>query len=107
MPKHDVAESRGSGKWTRPDAYIESLLRARGARKSNAAPPRTEPEAPRLLLSTIPFFAIMAALMVLAAAIMLAAWPGNQPAIKQRVEPAEQGVAAKGWLEKAERDFHK
>jgi hypothetical protein len=38
---------------------------------------------------------------------MIAAWPGNQPQPKPRTETREQGVAAKGWLQDAEREFHK
>jgi hypothetical protein len=57
-----------------------------------------------LLLSTLPFIALIAALGLLTVAIMVAAWPGRpqgHPPARQH----EQGVAAKGWLQKAEREF--
>jgi hypothetical protein len=57
------------------------------------------------LLSTIPFLALFAALAILAVAIMVIAWPGNQPQVETRPLPHEQGVAPKGWLQKAEKDF--
>jgi hypothetical protein len=107
MPKHDLIESSDAQRWTRPDAYFEALARRRTARKARSPKPRTQPEAPRLLLSTLPFLAVISALAVLAAAIMIAAWPGNQPQPKPRTETREQGVAAKGWLQDAEREFHK
>ena len=68
---------------------------------------RTEPETPRLLLSTLPFVALLGALGVLAAAIIIIAWPGNRLQVKPPAEAHEKGVAAKGWLQEAERDFHR
>ena len=46
-------------------------------------------------------------LLLFTAVIMVAAWPGNQPQSRERAETHVQGVAAKGWLQDAERDFHK
>jgi hypothetical protein len=73
-------------------------------KREPASVARTQPESPRLLLSTLPFIALIAALGLLTVAILIAAWPGRP----QRHPPPrqhEQGVAPKGWLEKARREF--
>jgi hypothetical protein len=77
----------------------------RTARRRRQPNPRTQPEAPRLLLSTIPFLALIAALGVLGVAIMVAAWPGSQPAPRPKPAQHELGVAPKGWLQEAEKQF--
>ena len=93
-------------RWTRADAYISALARRRTARRSREPEsPRTQPEAPRLLLSTIPFLALIAALAILAVAIMVIAWPGGHPQPAQHPVQKERGVAAKGWFQEAEKDF--
>lgn len=92
--------------WTRIDEYIVSLARTRDARRSRALRPRTTPEEPRFVLSTLPFLLLMAALLVMAVAIFLVAWPGSQPAPKPAPEAREPGVAPRGWLDDAEREFH-
>ena len=92
-------------RWTRADDYLGVLARRRTARRQRDAGPRTQPESPRLLLSTIPFLALFAALAILAVGIMVIAWPGSQPRIEPKPLPHEQGVAPKGWLQKAEKDF--
>lgn len=90
--------------WTRIEDYIEPLVRR--SRLRRLIKPRTQPEAPRMLLSTLPFIALLAALAVLAVAIMIAAWPGGQPPTRPRAEQHEQGYAPKGWFQKAQREFH-
>ena len=62
---------------------------------------------PRLLLSTIPFLALLAAMAILAVGIMIVAWPGGQPQATPRPVAQQQGVAAKGWFQEAEKDFRK
>ncbi|HEX3677658.1 MAG TPA: hypothetical protein VHU79_09755 [Sphingomicrobium sp.] len=95
------------GKWTRPDDYIEALALKRAFRRKRRGRERTEPESPRLLLSTVPFLALLGLLGVLAVAIMVAAFPGTQPEAKTPPPPArQQGVAARGWFEEAQREFH-
>jgi hypothetical protein len=94
-------------RWTRADDYIGALARRRTARRSRDGGPRTQPEAPRLLLSTIPFLALIAALAILAVAIMVVAWPGVQPQQTRRAVEREQGVAPKGWFQEAEKEFRK
>lgn len=92
-------------RWTRADDYLGAFARRRTARREREAPVRTQPEAPRLLLSTIPFLALIAALAILAVAIMVVAWPGGQPQASRRAAPREQGVAAKGWFQEAQKEM--
>jgi anti-sigma factor RsiW len=94
-------------RWTRADDYLGAMARRRTARRQREPGPRTQPETPRLLLSTIPFLALIAALAILAVAIMIVAWPGSQPQPRQASVAREQGVAAKGWFQDAEREFRK
>lgn len=94
--------------WTRPDRYLRAMALKRTARRARADKPRTQPESPRLLLSTLPFLALLIVLAVLAVATMITAFPGNQP--RQRARPVaahEQGIAARGWYQNAEKEFHK
>ena len=60
-----------------------------------------------MLLSTVPFLALMTLLAILAIAIMVAAFPGNQPAPKKpQIAQHEQGIAPKGWLQEAQKEMH-
>ena len=96
-------------KWTSADDYIDGLIRLRRNRNARRKPvARTEPETPRLLLSTLPFAALLVALGMLSMAIMIAAWPIHQAtAAKQQPAQAERGVAAKGWFQEAQKDMHR
>ena len=61
-----------------------------------------------MLLSTLPFLALLALLAVLAVAIMILAFPGNQPSPKpQQAAAREQGRAERGWFQEAQKQFHK
>ena len=94
--------------WTRPEVYFEALARRRTERRKREPLVRTQPESPRLLLSTLPFIALIAALGLLAIAIMVTAWPGRMQHRPERHPPPqqqEQGVAPKGWFQEAEREF--
>ena len=91
--------------WTRIDEYVVSLARTRSARRAGSPKPRTQPEEPRFSLSTLPFLLLMAALLVVTLAIFLIAWPGSRPQQQPKVEAREQGVAPRGWLDDAEREF--
>ena len=107
MKRHGVTESP-AGKWTRPEDYLGAMARKRRFRRNRARDERTQPESPHLLLSTLPFLAMMALLAVLAVAIMIAAFPVTQPHEKAaQVAQREQGVAARGWFQEAQRDFHR
>jgi hypothetical protein len=57
------------------------------------------------MLSTLPFFALLAAMAVLTVAIMVVAWPGSQPQVQPQPVQHEQGVAAKGWFQEARKEF--
>lgn len=107
MKRQGVTESP-AGKWTRPEDYLRALARKRGYRHARDSRGRTEPESPRLLLSTLPFMALFALLGVLAAAIIVAAFPGSQPRhYALQAAKKEQGVASPGWFQEAKRDFHR
>ena len=83
------------------------MARKRSFRRAREPKLRTQPERPRLLLSTLPFLALLSMLAVLAVGIMVIAFPGTQPQIREPTPAAkEQGVAQRGWFEKAEREFH-
>ncbi len=91
--------------WTRIDEYVVSLARVRSARRAGSPKPRTQPEEPRFDLSTLPFLLLMGALLVMAFAVFLVAWPGSRPEKQPQLEEREHGVAKRGWLEDAEREF--
>jgi hypothetical protein len=94
--------------WTGPDAYISAMARKRGYRRARGEKRRTQPESPRMLLSTAPFLVLMVLLGVLAVAIMVIAFPGNQPQPKpHQVAAKEQGRAERGWFQEAEKEMHK
>lgn len=103
--KEELAPPSPIQGWTRAEDYLGVLARRRTARKQREPSRRTQPEAPRLLLSTLPFLALIAALGLLAVAIMITDFPGNQPQHKPQAQPHEQGVAAKGWFQKAQKEF--
>jgi uncharacterized protein HemX len=106
MKRQGLTESP-AGKWTQAEDYLGAMARKRSFRRGRRLPDRTEPEAPRMLLSTVPFLALIALLGVLAVAIMVLAFPGSQPQEKpKQVAQKEQGVAAKGWFQEAQREFH-
>ena len=102
--KGDLAPAKES--WTRLDDYLASLARRRTARRARTPGPRTEPEAPHFLLSTLPFLALIAGLAVMSVAIAIAAWPVHQPVVaNNRPVPHELGTAPKGWFQKAQKEF--
>jgi len=67
---------------------------------------RTQPETPRLLLSTLPFLALIMAMAVLAVGIMILTFPGAQPQPQPRPAAHQHGVASKGWFQEAQKQFH-
>lgn len=106
--KEQLASPAAGSSWTRPDAYLGAMARKRSFRRRNADRQRTQPERPRLLLSTVPFLALIGLLGILAVAIMIVAFPGNQPQqeLKQAVQK-EQGVADRGWFQEAQKEMHR
>lgn len=106
--KEPVASPRSDETWTRPDAYIGALARKRSFRRARGERQRTQPEAPRLLLSILPFLVLIALLAVLGVAIMVVAFPGSQPRPRPtEVAAKEQGVAPRGWLQDAQKEMHR
>jgi hypothetical protein len=95
-------------RWTQANDYVEAFGRRgrRSFRQRHRPSERTEPETQRLLLSTIPFLALLAALAVLSAAIIVTAWRGQdaQPAASP-LPQHERGVAQRGWFEEARKQF--
>jgi uncharacterized protein HemX len=105
--KEPVASPPSEEAWTRPDAYIGALARRRSFRRARDDRKRTQPETPRMLLSTVPFLALLALLAVLGVAIMVIAFPGSQPQPEPReVAAKQQGVAQRGWFEEAQKEMH-
>jgi hypothetical protein len=95
-------------KWTHADDYVAALARKRTERlRREPKSRRTQPESPRFGLSTLPYVALMAVLLVLTIAIAVTAFPGSQPVPKAQVAAHELGVAERGWLENAEQEFHR
>ena len=92
--------------WVRVDTYFLSLARRRTARRARSPGPRTEPEAPRFLLSTLPFLTLIGGLAVLAVAIAITAWPASQPPpTPAKPAPRELGIAPRGWFQEAQKEF--
>lgn len=109
MKRDGLAES-AAARWTRAEDYLGAMGRERSARRRRTANERnrTEPEAPRLLLSTIPFVVLISLLGMLAMFIMIAAVPHSEaPAPPKQVAAKEVGVAARGWFQEAEKEFHR
>lgn len=106
-PKPRVADPAPEEAWTRPETYLGQLARKRTYRRSREGKGRTQPERPRLLLSTVPFLLLFGLLAILAVAIMIVAFPGNQPSPKTKTAAQrEQGVAQKGWFQEAQKEMH-
>ena len=81
------------------------MARKRSARRAREPKPRTQSDAPRALLSTIPFLALLGALAVLAVAIMVLAWPGGQELPRPKAAAHELGTAEKGWFQEAQKEM--
>lgn len=92
-------------RWTRPEDYIDlgRLWRRSSDRHRRRMEPRTEPENPRLMLTTLPFLFILLILMVVAATVILTAIPGrNRPQPAEQRPTVERGTAPPGWLDGSE-----
>jgi hypothetical protein len=102
--KEKIASPPGPA-WTSPDDYIGAMARKRSYRRAR------EPGSGRATsptgLSTVPLAAILAVLAVLVVAIMIAAFPGSQPAPKAKASTVhEKGVAPRGWFQEAQKEMH-
>jgi uncharacterized protein HemX len=106
MKRDGLTESQ-AGRWTRSEDYLGAMARKRSFRRSRQRD-RTQPEVPQMLLSTVPFLALLLLLGVLAVGIMVAAFPGAQPHEKApQLAQKEQGFAPRGWLQEAQKEFHR
>ena len=107
--KVDLERPRTRRNWARMDDYLGALARRRTFRHQREPDrgKRTQPEAPRFLLSTLPFLVLFAGLAVMAVAIAIAAWPGQQTTHKSQTEARELGKAPKGWFQEAQRRMHR
>lgn len=107
--KKDVWTSPAADRaWLRPEAYMVALARKRSLRRARGEQLRTEPEKPRLLMSTVPFLLLIGLLAVVAVGIMIIAFPGNQPLPKPRqVAAHERGVAERGWFQDAQKEMRR
>ena len=106
--KERIASPAPERAWTRPEDYIGALARKRTFRRARERQQRTQPEAPQMLLSTLPFLALLLFLAVLGAAIIVTAIPGTHPQPRPKQAAAkEQGVAQRGWFQEAQKQFHK
>ena len=92
-------------RWIRIDAYLDGLLRRRSGRRSHRIAARTEPEAPRIMLSTLPFAVLIAVLGLLIVAFAITAFPSSQPKFEPAKQKKELGTAAPGWFEEARKQF--
>ena len=105
MDKDRVAPRPEARAWTRIDEYVGALVRERRALRSRRrAEPRSEPEAPRASLSTLPFLALIVALGVLAAAVIVLAWPKSEPP-RPHAAAHEAGKAEPGWFDTARNEM--
>lgn len=106
-PKQRVADPAPDGAWTKPETYLGLLARKRSFRRARDDRKRTQPESPRLLLSTLPFLGLIGLLAILAVAIMIIAFPGTQPGPKAKaIAQQEKGVARRGWFQEAQKEMH-
>ena len=105
--KEKLASPEPQGAWIKPETYVAALVRTRSFRRTHRERPRTQPERPRLLLSTVPFLVLIALLGILAVGIMVLAFPGNQPIQKPEPTSHEPGIAERGWFQEAQKSFHK
>ena len=104
--RQKLASPEPEGAWVKPETYLSALVRTRSFRRAHREKPRTQPERPRLLLSTVPFMLLIGLLGVLAVAIMIIAFPGNQPVQKAKPIGHEQGIAPPGWFQEAQKEMH-
>ena len=106
MKKDGLAPPPATRAWTRIDDYLVHMRRRDAAsRRRMRLEPRTQPEAPRFMLSTFPFIALIAIFGVMTIAIMIAAWPGKEARVRERPATHEIGTASRGWFQEAQRDM--
>jgi hypothetical protein len=107
MAKEHLESPAAARSWTRIEDYYRPLQR-RSVHRLTPLKPRTQPERPAFLLTTLPFVALLGAMILLTAVIVVIAWPPSQPqlAAPVPVKVPELGTAPKGWLQEAQKQFH-
>ena len=89
MKKDDSLRRRRLAPGTHIDDYLVHMRRRdAAARERRRLPPRTEPEAPRFMLSTFPYAALLAVFAMMTVLILIAAWPGREHAVPQVTRPS-------------------
>ena len=96
MKRDGVTESP-AGRWTRSEDYLGAMARKRTFRRSRHHD-RTQPELPQMLLSTVPFLALLLLLGVLAVGIMVAAFPGSPVGCVEKLNEPDTEVRSTSWL---------
>lgn len=105
MSKPDIAPPTAE-RWTRIEDYGAGLRRLSHARRSRRERARTQPESPAMMLSTVPFAALIGVFAVLVIVFAVAAWPGRvTPQAQPTPEQKELGTAPKGWFDEAKKEF--
>jgi hypothetical protein len=106
MSRPDLAPPQE--RWTHIEEYLGALARRRTARRSRRtrSGERTEPEAPSLVLSTLPFAVLMVFMGLMIVAFAVAAWPPSQ----RGIDPpdgaqSERGTARPGWFDEAKKEM--
>ena len=110
MDDRDLLPPPEAQRWTKAETYVVGLARQRSAvRRRLGLQPRSEPERPQLMLSTVPFAALLGILAMLFFVIAIQAWPRSTAPERGQAGAAqpELGTAAKGWLQEAEKEFPK
>lgn len=93
-------------RWTRIEDYGAGLRRLTHARRARRERARTQPETPALMLSTVPFAALIGVFAVLVVVFAVAAWPGREiPQAQPKPEQRELGTAPRGWFDEAKKEF--
>ncbi|MBV9528546.1 hypothetical protein [Sphingomonas sp.] len=109
MKKDGLAPPPAARDWTRIDDYLVHMRRRDAASRSRRRlRPRSEPETPRFMMSTLPFLALLAILGVMTIAMMIVAWPGEESSVRSPPPSSavhEAGTAPRGWLQEARREM--
>lgn len=106
MDKQELAPSPAPQRWTSIDAYSPGVLHRRlMARRLRKPRPRTQPETPNMVLSTLPFLVMFGVLAMLFLVIATLAWPQETPKAAAEPEQRHPGTAPKGWFQAAEKEF--
>ena len=59
-----------------------------------------------MILSTLPFAALLAVMAMLTVAIAISAWPASHPVAHAQAQEKELGTAQRGWFQEAQKEFH-